>query len=363
MAEWARDVLLSRGALADTEDGEAVRACLPAEVARKLGAPEWLSLRFGAGPGADEAGDWVERLGGLLPEGPVVACTRPRNRVTAPRLDAEAALAHGLAIQNGIYRGLEDYAAQADYGVFTFEYAVESDDRNLGVVTVCLNATARSEVPQPEHFVQAVRDDLEEEGRAAPELGWLAAAAERMARREVVRQVAGLEENANRRLARDVARVESYYAALAEQIRKRMAKRAGDPAAVEKERGRALATEADRATKIEDLVRKYSLRVRVKLAGCLVVSAPVREIPLLLIRKKEQRRRVMHWNPALRLLEPLLCEACGGRAHPLYLCDRVHCLCKDCWAPCPHCGKPFCRACQARCQCGKSGAVGGAAPQ
>jgi hypothetical protein len=361
IAEWARDLLLSRGSLADTEDGEAVRAFLPEQVARALGAQEWLSLRFGAGPGADDAGEWIERLGALLPSGPIVAGVRPRNLSPAVALDAEAALAHGLVIQNGIYRRLEDYAAAAKYGVFAFEYSVESDDRSLGLATVCLNATAQSEIPQPESFVQAIRDGLEEDPSvsvAPQDLARLFAAAERNARREIGKQVASLEESANRRLARDIERVESYYAGLAAQIGKRLAKRAGDPEAAEKERSRALATEADRANKIEDLVRKYSLRVRIGLAGCLLLALPVREIPVLLIRKKEERRRIVHWNPALRLLEPLLCEACSGRAHPLYLCERAHCLCKDCWAPCPACGKPFCRACQTRCRCGGSAANG-----
>jgi hypothetical protein len=357
IAEWARELLVSRGALADAEDGDAVRALLPEEVARTLGAQEWLSLRFGAGPGADDAGEWLERLSALLPAGQIVARARLRNPDPARSFDAEAILARGLAIQNGIYRRLDDYAAMADYGVFTFEYTVESDDRSQGVVTVCLNATAQSEVPQPESFVQAVRDSLEEDRSmhaGAQDLVRLYAAAERQARRHVGKRVASLEESANRRLARDIARVESYYAVLLAQIGKRLAKRAGDPDAAEQERSRLQATEADRATKIEDLVRKHSLQVRIGLAGCVLLALPVREIPVLLIRKKEERRRVLHWNPVLRLLEPMLCEACSGRAHPVYLCESVHCLCKDCWAPCPGCGRWFCRACQNRCRCGAS---------
>lgn len=361
IAEWARDLLLSRGALPDTEGGDVVRAFLPEEIARTLCSQEWLSLRFGAGPGADDASEWIERLGALLPAGHVAAGARLRHPAPAFALDAEAVLAHGLVIQNGIYRRLEDYAAVANYCVFTFEYAVESDERSLGLATVCLNATAQSEVPQPESFVQAIRDNLKEDpsaSLAAQDLVRLFAAAERAVRREIGKQSAGLAESANRRLARDIARVESYYAGLAAQIGKRLAKRAGDPQAAEKERSRALATEADRATKIEDLVRKYSLRVRIGLAGSLLLALPVREIPVLLIRKKEERRRVVHWNPFLRFLEPLLCEARSGRAHPLYLCERVHCLCKECWAPCPACGKSFCRACQTRCRCGGSAATG-----
>ncbi|MGD0873352.1 MAG: hypothetical protein ABSB88_27720, partial [Bryobacteraceae bacterium] len=34
---------------------------------RELGASDWLSLRFGAGAGSDDEGEWLERLGRLLP--------------------------------------------------------------------------------------------------------------------------------------------------------------------------------------------------------------------------------------------------------------------------------------------------------
>lgn len=355
IAEWARDLLLSRGALVEAEEDGAVRALVPREIAHVLGSAEWLSLRFGAGAGADAADEWLDRLGVLLPGDPVVTGARLRNAAAVPPFDAEAVLARELVVQNGIYRRVEDCSTMANYCVFTFAYTVESDERSLGVVTVCLNATAQAAVPHAEGFLRALRDDLEEDASvsiAPEEMARLCGTAERAARRDIRRQAVSLEESANRRLARDIARVESYYAGLLAQIQKRLEKRALDPAAAAKERSRALATEADRSTKIEDLVRKYSLRVQIELAGCVLVRVPVREISVRLIRKKQERRRVVHWNRVLGLLDPLLCEACCGWAHPVYLCEQTHCLCKECWAPCPACGKWFCRACQTRCRCG-----------
>jgi hypothetical protein len=122
---------------------------------------------------------------------------------------------------------------------------------------------------------------------------------------------------------------------------------------VEKERGRAAATQLDRAAKLEDLVRKYSLKIRIEPGDVLAVSLPVREISARLIRKKAERLAKLHWNPKLGALEPPWCEACSAPAYPLFLCDdRVHFLCKSCAAPCPACGKSICRACQPRCKCG-----------
>src|SRR5262249_6166773 len=127
----------------------------------------------------------------------------------------------------------------------------------------------------------------------------------------------------------------------------------GDAQAQEKERSRAAATELDHKAKLEDLARKYSLRIRVQAGDVLVLSLPVQEISVRLIRKKAERMARLHWNPVLGALEYPWCEGCLGPAHPLLLCDdRVHGVCKTCLAPCAKCAKVFCRACQAKCKCG-----------
>ena len=365
IADWARDVLLSRGALVEMQGGEALRALLPPDVAEALRAGEWLSLDFGASAGADDPSEWLERLGSLLEAshrvtGRVVGA-RPRVQSAVPPIDTVAVLARELVIQNGVYRLVEDFSGGASYLLFTFQYTVESDERSIGFLTICLNSTALSLVSQPERFLSFIRDDLEEDPTfrvPGEELARIYPAAARAARIEIRKLVAGLENSANRRLARDTERVESYYNRLVSQIDKRIAKRAADAEAVEKERSRARATELDRAAKLEDLRRKYSLRVRTELTDVLALTLPVRQISVRLIRKKEERARMLHWNSVLHGLEPLLCEHCSRAAHPLYLCEKIHCLCKECWTPCPRCGKFFCPACQPRCKCEKALAVG-----
>ena len=128
-----------------------------------------------------------------------------------------------------------------------------------------------------------------------------------------------------------------------------------DVEAVEKERSRANATQLDRSAKLEDLLRKYSLKTRIQPGDVLVVPLPVREISTRLIRKKAERVTNLHWNPILGTIESPWCEGCSTPAHPLFLCDdRVHFLCKSCADLCQCCGKHFCRACRPRCKCGGS---------
>ncbi len=353
LSDWARDLLLSRGALVESEDNGSLRALLPPEVSAKLAAGDWLSLDFGARAGADDPAEWMDRLGALLPPSPAVAGARPRRRMIAPPIDAAAVLSRELAIQNGVWRLVEDYAAAVPYYLFSFQYTVESDERTIGYVSVCLNSVSRSTAEQPERLLRSVRDELEEDPGFAAQAGELTALytlAARTAEAEVRSRIAAIEQSANRRLARDNERMESYYNSLLTQMEKRAARRDEG-----KDRSRMEATRLDRSAKLEDLVRKYSLRVQLELTDVLIIPLPVRTISVRLFRKKEERPWVLHWNAVLRALDVPLCEHCSSRARPLHLCDKVHLLCGSCWSACGSCGRVFCRVCQARCKCGAMG--------
>jgi hypothetical protein len=354
--DWARDVLIGRGALVETEQDGALRAMLSPELAGALGSSDWLSLRFGAGAGADDEGDWLERLGRLLPAEARAIGARLRHAIPAPPIDAAAVLDRHLAINNGIYRLLDNGQTAARYYFFNFQYTIESDETSLGIWTACLNASARSLVTVPEALLRAVEDNLEEDPTFSvpgEDLKRLFPLALRMAQPEIRRAATGIEQNANRRLARDTERIDAYYRDLQRQIGKRLARHAGDAAAAEKESSRAAATELDHRAKLADLARKYSLKIRIEAGDVLAISLPVQEISVRLIRKKAERVAKLHWNPALGVLESPWCEGCLGRAYPVMLCDdRVHAVCRSCLAACAGCGKVFCRACQAKCRCG-----------
>ena len=349
VSEWICDLLMSRGALVEPGDSGRIGAMLPSELAALLGVDEWFSLDL-----RDDSADWLDRMERVLPAQPLLVEAQYLSAGPPRPIDAASILNSELAIQNGIWRLVEDSAATAAYLFFTFQYAIESDDRSLGIATVCINASAGSLVTAPENFFLGIRDGLvETSGVTEPDMVKRSyPPAVRAAQAGLRGHVAQAEENANRRLARDTARVESYYAGLLAQIEKRIAKRANDAAGAEKERGRQAATQADRAAKLEDLRRKYALGVRMEPALLLAVRAPVRRISVRLIRKKEERAHALDWNPILGVLESPLCEHCGARAYPLHLCERVHLLCKDCWAPCPACSRLFCRVCQPHCKCG-----------
>jgi len=356
IGEWAKDLLLTRGALVENDEAGALRAMLPDDLARTLDAGEWLSLRFGAGPGSDDQGEWLDRLGRLLPADARAIGARLRRTAPLPSIDAAATLERHLVIQNGIQRLIDSGPTYARYYFFTFAYAIESDETSFGVWTACLNGTAASLVTQPDALLRAVRDGLEQDPDFAGDpasIARLFPVALRGVEPEIRRASAAAEHQAGRRLARDSERVHSYYRDLLRQIDKRLARRSDDAAAAAKERSRAAATRLDRDAKLEDLRRKYALRIRIEPGDVLVVSLPVVDISARVIRKKAERTARFHWNAVLRTLEPPWCEACHAPAVPLFLCDdRVHFLCRACQDACTSCGRHYCRACRSQCKCG-----------
>ncbi len=353
LSSWARLLLESRGALVEPDPDGVLRTLLTPDLSQALKTNDWLQLRFGAGEGADDPGEWLDRLGVLLPPHAQLIVARRSSQEPAIRIDSQAVLARELVLPNGVYRLSEDWPETATYLFFNFAYRVESNERTEGLLTMALNSSAQSVVTLPDRLLEQARDRWLDDLASTPEVALAATlpVAFRRVQAEARQAARPMCDNATRRLDRDVERVTHYYAGLLEQIEKRRRKATGEKEM--RERSRAAATEADRAAKLDDLRNKYAVKVYLRLTDVLVAPLPVWAISVRLIRKKEERKRVFHWNPILRSLEPPWCESCSGRAQPLFLCDdRVHCLCRECLSPCLNCGKVYCRACHKRCKCG-----------
>src|SRR6266571_2625710 len=201
LTEWTRDLLMSRGALLE-EDESALRALLPGEVSQALGCGEWLSLNFETRAGADDGGEWLDRLGTLLPAGCPIVAARLRDRASVIGFDAAGVLDREFIVQNGVCRLIEDYSTFAQYFLCAFQYAVESDERSIGFFTVGVNASANSLAPQPESLLRALQERVEDDPALelpCEPLRKVASLLERSARREARSLIAVFEQTANRR--------------------------------------------------------------------------------------------------------------------------------------------------------------------
>ena len=154
-----------------------------------------------------------------------------------------------------------------------------------------------------------------------------------------------------RRQERDSERLHGYFSDMRKEILARMAKDAKgakeiNPEDAEKYKLRLDSIEREYNSKIVDLRQKYALNVETTFIQGMVLEMPVFRLNLLLRRKKGERRIHLDWNPLVRKLETPPCEYSFTGTPLRTVCDdALHLVSPDAHSGCPHCGKPFCRAC------------------
>jgi hypothetical protein len=109
---------------------------------------------------------------------------------------------------------------------------------------------------------------------------------------------------------------------------------------------RVTAIEREYGARLDDLRHNYALRVTVEWVQGLVLFAQVHRYEILIRGRKGERIVSIDWHPAARATEPPLCEWGTGLHRARLVCDeQLHLTEPGGQAPCPSCGKPWCRAC------------------
>ena len=143
--------------------------------------------------------------------------------------------------------------------------------------------------------------------------------------------------NLNRRLTRDLTRLQEYYLTLAGEIEKRRRKKGHDPGEQERAVSRLEATKADYLKKIQDARDKYALEIVIEPVNALRVEMPVTILDIALQRRKETRLVSLPVNPLTRSPEAPVCESCRTPVLKFHLCDSLHILCPACFPRCLTC--------------------------
>jgi hypothetical protein len=155
-----------------------------------------------------------------------------------------------------------------------------------------------------------------------------------------------------RRLHRDLGRVHDYYTSLRREAWSRLQKQSSESA---RERLRLESSAQEYRSKVADLKQKYDLRVQVELIQRAEIICPVHRVGLVIKRRKGERRLALDWNPLTRRLDPMPCEWGQAWERIREVCDeRLHVTTAAGQAPCPQCGKGYCRACHLK-TCPKCG--------
>jgi len=368
LSEVLSDILSLQGAILEKK-GEEMEFLCPPSLSETLNIPEYGILSFTYHPPFEEAisatyeSELFRAIEKVFSEkGKMAMATYPSHLPNIERLSKR--IAEKVALANATFR-LDKVEVQAiSYVLCFFKYMAISDEKREGFFSVLVNELNLSSLPSAESLMDFMNDlkepdseltELRNESIKALLSGFSSSSI--FVEEELGQFIKSLE----RRLNRDIKRVFEYYETLKLEDLKVFDKKTllgGKGVEIEmkdeilKKRGgenlseKLNAIEAEKGWKIQDLISKYAMSVRIEPVCAIIIET---ESPVFWIdikRRLSSRPFPLTYNPMLKKMDPLPCEACFYPRGGYYICDeKLHILCASCFKMCLECGKPYCPAC------------------
>ena len=362
LADFTAHLLTESGAVVEP-NGDGLEVLLPAEVAEVLEIPEHANLSFS---GDNREGISVSYDSAVLKKMAEFMGERGKfstvGLVPSPvRLEKlEERLEEKLVFHNAVFSLERKEDKRFSYLLGYSKYSARSDDRQEGILACLMNELNLSVQKTTPETLELIANCAEEPlGEAARESSERVLHAFSRAQREIVKEaLRDFLISVERRLNRDIRRVHDYYQTLIHEHHQLLEKKMAAPGEQETAASKIEAIRRELKGKIQDLIGKFSIDLVFEPISFIRVEAMSPVFWVSVKRRKEARPFPLTYNPILKSLDPLPCEACFYPRKGHYVCDdRLHILCRQCFAPCARCGKSYCAACHPN-SCPRCGGYG-----
>jgi hypothetical protein len=232
-------------------------------------------------------------------------------------------------------------AIRTDYLCLTCRYEARSDEQKEGLLSFSFHVDTGAMIPfRLETLIGGAAEISPLHDFSRKENKWerIIQVLPKAVEPAIEEEIREFRESMNRRLRRDTANVEEYYGTLKKEMELGLG-RAGLSARLVQDRKERIALILEElAKKMEDLLQKYSVRVKVMPAAALLVRTPAVRVLCDVHIGREKRPLSLTYNPLTKALDPLACDGCGGSTTEVSFCSRYHALCPRCAQSCPACG-------------------------
>ncbi|MFQ5484171.1 MAG: hypothetical protein ACE5DO_02435 [Desulfobacterales bacterium] len=245
---------------------------------------------------------------------------------------------------HGAVGKVESFAeVRAEYLLLTCKYLAQSDEQKEGLIKLVFNLETGARVAGMEQNIGLAVSKFQSKEKPVDwqneKIKKIIKWVECHIKADLTEEIALFQDGMNRRLRRDVASLKEYYSAL-EQEMKASLERPGLSAQLIQERQEKIGLLPDElARKTDDLFKKYSIRVNIKLCGAMLIHTPAVKVLYRASVGRKQHRFSMIYNPANKSLDAQVCRGCGVSTFSVYFCRHLHLLCPKCKEQCPVCKK------------------------
>jgi hypothetical protein len=365
LRDFVAEVLDVEGAAVDPIEPDGLEVLAPDPVRAAMGWPELTRLGFGAelpvgaiAVGLD--GDWLDRFGGLL--GARGRWAERQLDVPLPQVgDPTRILDKALDLPNAVWRFHGVTEGWTRCLLLAFRYTAVSDEKREGLTWHAFNEGTGAAIDEIgtrlRHLLAADADwhaptaDVRRAAGHGRSPTALVARIPPLLDLRVKQELEPFLRAMRRRFERDRHRVHAYHDDLrTASVRKlaALSSATGEKAEADRKREtlRVNAIAREYTAKLDDLRHNYALRVTVDWVQGLAVFVPVRHYEVVIKRRKNERRVRLDWHAAARAAEVPPCDWGSGLDRARLVCDEAMHLTEPAGqAPCPSCGKPWCRAC------------------
>ena len=356
------DILTFKGALLERIEDGYLEFVVPPSLSKTLGVPEHGKLSF-AYPPFDESvisasyeSDFFRSIDRLFPgKGKIAKAVYSSHLPNIEKVSRW--VSEKIALSNASFRLQKVDNQKIAYALIFFKYVALSDEKREGVFSLLVNEENFSTFPLNANFT-AFWEDLKEPEeiytkgeRISKALRAGFSAASLIVKEEFEPFIKSLE----RRLNRDIIRVFEYYETLKSEIHKTFEKKffsEKESSEEQSEEGRKVLSgrldvvEGEKRWKIQDLVSKYALNIRIEPICIIDIETESLVFWLEVRRRLSSRIFPLSYNPFLKKVDSLPCESCFHPRGTYYLCDeKLHILCATCFKKCPGCGREYCSVC------------------
>ncbi len=245
---------------------------------------------------------------------------------------------------HGAVGKVESFAqVRAEYLLLTCKYLAQSDEQKEGLIKLIFNLETGARIADMEQNIGLAVSEFQlkekpidwRDEKIKKIIEWV----ECHIKADLAEEIALFRDSLNRRLRRDVASLEEYYSALKQEMKASL-ERPGLSAQLIQERQEKIGLLPDElARKTDDLFKKYSIRVKIKLCSAMLIHTPAVKALYRVSVGRKLHRLSMIFNPANKFLDPQVCQSCGVSTFSVHFCRHLHLLCPNCQAQCPVCKK------------------------
>lgn len=333
---FARDFIRTHGGAVE-DQGMAMDAVLPEELADELSVPEYLNLQFGTrgeGEGKIHYGSpLLEKMVTVARDQiPVTNCSLHFDYLKTAGFDRM--IQERFHFRNGVGKAGKTAPTLSDYILLHCSYLAQSDEQKEGLLTRVYNRESFVDVSAMADGLVGVEMDFAD--KAIPvdlsreEIKRIEKLVRHSAKITLAVELKDFEASMNRRYRRDVKNLNEYYTALRQEMEKNLKRSGLSERLISDRKEKIELIPAELAAKTDDLFKKYSIRINLKLGGVMLLKCPVVKIFFKVSVGRIKKTITLQYNPVMKSIEPLQCRQCSNDTFKPFFGENMKILCPQC---------------------------------